>query len=149
MLFDCSKLEDIKEGVKYFKKLARSKKVIEIVNKPIKRSLKQNKYWHLLIGFCATQMNTPRQYMSEVMFKGYYNKDIFEESFTNARNKSFTYLKSSKDITDQEMNLAITRVINGFREDMGILLPLPEELTYEHRIYMENEIEKAVNRKEI
>ena len=133
----------VRKGVKKFKDGILKGKYVEITYKQPKRSLKQNNYWHLLIGFVATEMYAPKRYVSEYVFKELYNKDIFLETYTTKENKSFAYLKSSKDITDENMSIAIKRVLNGLREDTDIKnIPDPDGLKYEQEIYMRNKVEE-------
>ena len=142
MLYDPRKEIDKAQAIQNFNKLIDGSKPFRIEVKQFKRTLNQNDFWHLCIDYAATQMQVTKRYMSDEIFKRYYNKDIFEVVKTMRSGKQYKDLKSSKELTVEEMAIALTRVINGLREDAEIVLPDPDQRKYQ----MECEIEVEKNK---
>lgn len=91
----------------------------EIVN----RSLSQNAYLHVLIGIVAMTFGTSLEYAKSVYFKGVANKSIFTRSGTDKRtNQQYTRIRSSAELTKEEMSEAIDR-FKKWAATEGVYLP--------------------------
>ena len=93
-----------------------------------KRTIKQNKYLHLIIGYFACSYGESEEYVKEQYFKIAANKQLFLVSkFDKALNQEVNYTRSSRDLTIDEMQLAIERFRNWSSINAGIYLPSAEE----------------------
>lgn len=125
MIFDLTNPLDVQRIKTRLEMLARKGRTIELKEKKVQRSLPQNKYLHLILGYFASQTG----YRVEEVKKNYYkelcNPDLFiierEYKFIGKK-KDF---KSSKDLTTEEMSLSIERFRNWAASEAGIYLPPP------------------------
>lgn len=91
-------------------KLAESGKVVELTEKKPKRTLNQNAYLWLLIGYWATQTGYTKD-ESEAIYKE-VNKDIYFVDKEIAGEK-VRYIRHTYELDTREMSLSIERWRNG------------------------------------
>lgn len=99
--------------------------VVELTEKTL-RTQKQNNYLHLLLGVIAMDVGVRLKVAKEEYFKKLINSDIFirkvEDKFFGFRLET----RSSRDLSVEEMNLAIDRLRKWGAEN-GYYLPSPED----------------------
>mgnify|MGYP002519981192 CR=1 FL=1 len=86
------------------------------------RSRNQNNYLHLLIGVVAMETGTTLPYCKEVYFKRLANKDLFVSVRRDQYAGEVEILRSSTDLTKEEMSLAIDR-FKRWAYEQGIAIP--------------------------
>ena len=120
MIFNLSNHYEIPKFKEYVNKLFSERAVVEVKKKLPNRTLAQNSYLHLLLG--------------------YFNRDLFERKTVNKKGNEVTYLRSSAELTTGEMTLSIDRFRNWSASVAGIYLPAANE--QQMLIYAQQEIER-------
>lgn len=113
--------------------LFKASKIVELKEKDVVRTLKQNSYLHLIISYFASQYGCGADEAKIDFYKRTCNRDLFERERTNKRGEVKTYLRSSADLTKEEMSLSIDRFRFWSVSVAGIYLPSKEDgemLTY-------------------
>lgn len=107
-------------------KLAESGKIVELTEKKPKRTLNQNAYLWLLIGYWATQTGYTKD-ESESIYKE-INKDIYFVDKEIAGEK-VRYIRHTYELDTREMSLSIERWRNWavMNEAFSVYLPAPNE----------------------
>lgn len=113
--------------LKVKKEIESGNNVVEFcVCKP-KRTLKQNKYLHVVLSYFACSIGLSTNYVKQNYFKLLCNKDIFvvdaEDIFIGKTRR----IRSSSELTTEEMSIAIERFRNWSSETAGIYIPSAEE----------------------
>lgn len=108
-------------------KLIKDGKVFELTEKKPKRSLSQNAYLHVLLGYFAAQTGNTLEWVK----KEYYKKLVNPTTFIRSKEDRFMgvvkYLRSSSDLDTAEMTATIDRFRNWSAGEAGIYLPAPDE----------------------
>lgn len=128
--------QQFKEKVEYF---LQKEYVVTLSRKMEKRSLKQNNYLYLLIGYFATESGYSVDEVKIDYFKKLCNPDLFYRVRINKKGVQIKYLRSSSELDVSEMTLAINRFRNWSAMEAGIYLPSPED--NEFLLHCEREIE--------
>ena len=108
-------------------KLIRERKVFDLTEKKPQRSLSQNAYLHVLIAYFACQYGETEEYVKREYFKKLVNPDTFIRERDDRFLGRIKYLRSSADLTTEEMTLCIDRFRNWSSAQAGIYLPSPDE----------------------
>lgn len=110
--------------------------VVELVEKTF-RTRNQNSYLHLIIGVVAMETGNTLDYCKEWYFKRLCNRDLFVSVKTDRYAGEIEVLRSSSDLTKEEMSIAIDR-FKRWASENGIYLPNPgdEDLLREISIEM-------------
>lgn len=116
-------------------------RVVELTEKSL-RTQNQNNYLHLLIGVVAMETGNTLEDAKAVYFKEECNADIFRITKTDKRGKSFSALRSTADLTKEEMSIAIDRFKRWGAEN-GIYMPAPGDESLLKMIAVEMERNKA------
>lgn len=143
MLFNLQNEYDVPKFKQYVNKLFKERAVVEVKRKNPARTLAQNSYLHLLLGYFASETGYSVEEVKIDIFKRICNRDIFEKEVTNKKGKTIRTLRSSADLSTTEMSLAIERFRNYSSSQTGIYLPSPNEK--EFLIYAQQEIERSKN----
>ena len=106
------------------------------------RTNQQNKYLHLIIGWFAIEYGCGRDEAKIDFYKRAANKDIFVRELINKRGAKVVYLRSSSDLTVEEMALSITRFRDYASGVAGIYLPSANEKEFLNHIAAEIERNK-------
>lgn len=102
--------------------------VVEIRKKDCERTPSQNRYLHYILSFFADETGYSLDEVKVTFFKRTCNCDIFVRSHTNKRGKDVEYLRSTSELTKEEMSLAISRFRNwSSMPPVGIYIPSPED----------------------
>lgn len=97
--------------------------VVELTERAI-RTRSQNNYLHLLIGVVAMETGNTLDYCKEWYFKRLCNKDLFVTTRTDRYAGQVEVVRSSADLTREEMSIAIDRFKRWGAEN-GIYMPNP------------------------
>lgn len=144
MLYDLSQAKHREQVRKRFDAILKNDTgILELKLLKPKRTIKQNNYLHLIIGYFACAYGESEEYVKEHYFKMAANKQLFLVSKRDkVLNEEVTYLRSSRDLTTDEMQLAIERFRNWSSINAGIYLPSADE----HRLLELAEIEIERNK---
>ena len=116
--------------------------IIELSEVKPRRSIKQNKYLHLLLGFFASEYGETIDYVKEQYFKLAANRSIFVRERDDKLAGRVSYLRSTRNLDKGEMQIAIERFRNWSSINAGIYLPSADE----HRLLELAEIEISRNK---
>ena len=108
-------------------KLYKDQKVVELTEKKPVRTIQQNKYLHVIIGYFASQCGYTLDYVKDNYFKKLCNKDIFVRETDDQYLGKVTIVRSSTSLDTSEMTTAIDRFRNWASAEAGIYLPEPHE----------------------
>lgn len=126
MIYDLSKpLDRQKFKVRVNHLFAQSKQV-ELTEKTF-RSLRQNSYLHCLLGILAIDQGLTIDYVKEFYYKRLVNPDIFVITKEDKMIGKIEVLRSSKDLTKEEMSKSIDKLRNWASSELGCYLPSADE----------------------
>ena len=122
--------------------LIKNEKRVELreIRKP--RTIKQNRYLHLICGWFGLQTGYDRDTVKVEFFKK-VNREMFEVDVSGNLG-TFKRWKSSSELNTLEMTQAIERFRNWANLEAGIYLPAPNET--EHLAQLEEEVNRYGNR---
>lgn len=86
------------------------------------RTLSQNAYLHLLLGVLAMEFGERMEYCKSVIFKRVVNPELFVQRVNDRFAGETEILRSSRDLTTEEMTTAIDR-LKVWASQQGIYLP--------------------------
>lgn len=99
--------------------------IIELTEKKQKRTLSQNAYLHLLLGYFASQTGNTLEWVKQQYYKKLCNPNIFIGEREDRFLGRVKYVRSSADLRTDEMNMSIERFRNWAASEAGIYLPDP------------------------
>lgn len=105
-----------------------------------KRTLRQNAYLHAILAYFATQYGENTDYVKQYIFKRFANPDLFIRDKQDPLIGNVKILRSTRDLTTEELTIAIDRFRTWASKEAGIYLPSAEEQQY--LAYMETEIDR-------
>lgn len=120
--------------------LVQAGEYVELTKKHTKRSLAQNSYLHLLLGFFASEFGYTLEEVKFDIFKKHCNPDIFIRQRRNKRGNEVKYVRSSTELDKLEMTRAIERFRNYSSAQCGLYLPEPNE--YEAIFFAQQQVEQ-------
>ncbi len=100
---------------------------VELKRKASQRSRSQNNYLHLLLGYFALEFGYSLEQVKMQFFKILCNADIFIHQRPNKYGETVDHIRSSAELTTEEMSTAITRFRNYSASECGLYLPEPGE----------------------
>ena len=127
MLYDLSNDLDRENFKLRSNRLYEGKKIVELKEKKPKRSINQNSYLHLILGYFASQYGCSLEYCKEKYYKILCNKEIFIREKQDEFLGTIKVLRSSADLDTSEMTTSIERFRNWSASEAGIYLPSPDE----------------------
>lgn len=139
-IFNLQNEYDIPKFKAYVNKLFQERAVVEVKKKLPNRTLAQNSYLHLLLGFFGSQYGCSLEKAKIDFYKRTCNRDLFERKMVNKMGREVTYLRSSAELTTGEMTLSIDRFRNWSASVAGIYLPAANE--QQMLVYAQQEIER-------
>ena len=140
MIYNLSNPYEQQGFLDHVTKLLESGAMVELKKKSPKRSLAQNAYLHLILGYFGSEYGASLDEVKVDFFKRECNRDIFERESVNKKGRTVKYLRSSAELTSAEMTTAIERFRNWSASVAGIYLPSPNEEQF--LAYCEQEIER-------
>lgn len=141
MIFNLQNEYDIPKFKEYVNKLFEARAIVEVKKKLPNRTLSQNSYLHLLLGYFAAEYGCSADEAKVDFFKRGCNRDLFERRAVNRRGEEVAFLRSSAELTTGEMTLAIDRFRNWSAAQAGIYLPGPNET--DMLLYAQQQIERS------
>lgn len=125
MIYNLSNPLDVQNAKTRLELLVKRGSIIELTEKKPKRSLSQNRYLYLLLGYFASQTGDTLEWVKQQYYKKLCNPDIFigerEDKFLGR----VKYVRSSADLRTDEFSLALERFRNWSASEAGIYLPDP------------------------
>lgn len=132
MLINPNNEIELQKAKKRFEWLIENGRTFELTEKKKKRTYKQNRYLHLLLGFFGLEFGYT---LNEA--KMLYKK-VNLEIYKYTKNKE-TFLRSSAELNTEQMSVSIERFRN-YSNDAGLYLPEANEVNYLNHI--EEELNK-------
>ena len=123
MLYNLSSPLDVQNARTRLEMLVKRGCTIELSEKKAKRSLSQNRYLHLLLGYFASQTGNTLEWVKQQYYKKLCNPDLFIGEREDLFLGRVKYVRSSADLRTDEMNLSIERFRNWSAAEAGIYLP--------------------------
>lgn len=114
--------------------------MVELKKKHPQRTLAQNRYFYVLLGYYAQEFGYSIDEVKQDVFKRLCNEDLFVRTRTNKRGNEVKYLRSSSELSTTEMTMAIERFRNYSSAVAGLYLPAPNESNF--IAYCEQQIER-------
>lgn len=99
--------------------------VVELTEKTL-RSYNQNSYLHLLIGTIAMETGVSLEYAKREYFKKLVNREIFIRKEHDRFSGEIEIIRSSADLSVEEMRISIDR-FRMWAAEQGFYLPSPED----------------------
>jgi hypothetical protein len=114
-----------------FERMCTKGATVELTEKKPSRSLRQNSYLHLILGWFAMNYGETLDYVKQEFFKRTVNPDIFVYQRVNQKTGEIRQaLRSSRDLDTREMTVAVERFRDWSAKEAGIYLPAPNEEKY-------------------
>ena len=126
MIYDLSKPLDREKFKVRVNHLFAQGKQVELTEKTF-RSLRQNSYLHCLLGILAIDQGLTIDYVKEFYYKRLVNPDIFVLTKEDKLVGKIEVLRSSKDLTKEEMSKSIDKLRNWASSELGCYLPSADE----------------------
>ena len=101
-----------------------------------RRSTAQNSYLHVVLGAFALHVGEPLQYVKQEIYKRMVNKSLYVREKDNPALGHIVYLRSSTELTKDEMSLSIDR-FRKFAAEFGCYTPAPGDFEMISRINAE------------
>lgn len=101
--------------------------MVELTNKK-PRSMRANSYLHVILSYFALQIGEKLEDVKTLYYKQECNRDIFiRYKFDRILGRERMCIRSTRDLTTDEMNLSIERFRNFASQRAGIYLPSGNE----------------------
>ena len=126
MVYDLSKPLDREKFKLRVNHLFAKGKQVELVEKT-QRSLSQNAYLHCLLGILAIDQGVTIEYAKEFYYKRHVNRDLFVLTKKDKFLGDIEVLRSSRDLTKEEMSKSIDKLRNWASSELGCYLPSADE----------------------
>ena len=104
-------------------RLIKKKAIIDLTEHRQRRSLPQNSYLHLLLGYFASQTGNTLEWVKRKYYKELVNPTIFIREKQDPFIGAVKYLRSSADLDTEEMSTSIDRFKNWSAQEAEIYLP--------------------------
>lgn len=134
MKYNTAIKQEKSQAFSYFMRLANKKYMVEVKRVMPGRTLRQNSYLHLLLGYFGQHFGYTLDEAKTV-----YKRDVNPSIYVYTKNGA-KFLRSSADLDTQEMTKSIDR-FREFSNEQG--LPLPTATDQEWLRQIDNEIERS------
>lgn len=111
--------------------------VVDLTAKKERRTIPQNAYLHLILGWFAIETGNTLGFVKQEYFKRYINPDLFVVEIDDKHLGEVSVLRSSRDLNTAEMTTAIERFRNWSSAEAGVYLPSPDEQAFLQSIEIE------------
>lgn len=115
--------------------------VVELTERSF-RTKRQNNYLHLLLGVVAMETGNTLADVKRHYFKDICNADLFHRQHFDKLNNAVTTIRSTADLTKEEMSTAIDR-FKRWGSENGIYMPNPGDESLLREIAIEMGRNKA------
>lgn len=129
MMYDLKNPLDRERFKKKANDLYKRQVMVELSEKT-KRSPQANRFLHLLISYLAIETGNTSDYTKEVFYKRAANKALFVREKDDEYLGKVEYLRSSADLSKEEMALSIDRFRDWSSQTAGIYLPAANEQAF-------------------
>lgn len=130
MIYDLSKIIDKERFKKRCNQLFKAGKLVELSDRT-NRSLSQNSYLHLIIAYLGVELGLSPEYVKREYYKIASNPDLFVRTKTDQlTGKQVNVLRSSSDLTKEEMTLSIQRFLYWSANVAEVTLPEPDDQNF-------------------
>jgi hypothetical protein len=119
-----------------------AKKLVELKEYKPQRTDRQNRYLHVILGEFAMETGCTLDWVKREYFKKICNPSIFLIKKQDKYAGDVEFLRSSAELTTEEMTTAIERFRNWSVAEAGIYLPAPNEHEYLDAIEREMQYKK-------
>lgn len=127
MIFDLKNEYQIQKFDEQVRKLKEKRALVELKDKKLNRTLSQNNYLHLILGYFGCEYGCSMDEAKVDFYKRTCNRDLYERKRVNKRGIEVSYLRSSSELSTDEMALSIDRFRNWSASVAGIYLPAANE----------------------
>lgn len=128
MVFDTSISGNGDSAIALLQKYIGQHEVVEVKKVNCNRTISQNNYLHLILSFFSDETGYSLDDVKVNFFKRTCNADIFVRARQNKRGQEVTFLRSTSDLSKEEMSLAISRFRNwSASPPVSIYIPSPED----------------------
>lgn len=127
MILDLSKDFERQKFDTYAEHLKKKGCIVEVKERKKQRSLSQNAYLHVVLGYFASEFGYDLESVKYDIFKKEVNKEIFERVRNNRHGTPVTYYRSTSNLDTGEMTTAIERFRNYSAMTAGLYIPEPHE----------------------
>lgn len=136
MLYNTSNPVERQKAITRIKKLLDNKSIVEIIEKKPIRTIKQNRYLHLILGFFASETGYTLEEVKQEIFKKIVNPAIFYEGEIGEI-VTIQRWRSTADLDTLELTQAIEKFRDYSSAQVGIYLPSPDEKDFILQIEIE------------
>lgn len=126
-LYNLKNPYDVKKFKEKCEEMISKKSYVELKNKLTQRTMAQNSYLHVLLGYFGSEFGMTLEQVKYDIFKKICNKDIFVRKRKCKRGFEVTYIRSTTELDKGEMTTAIERFRNYSSAECGLYLPTPHE----------------------
>ena len=127
MIFNLENEWEVPKFKEYVNKLFVKKARVEVKEKHPGRTLAQNSYLHLLLGYFGSEYGCSLDEAKIDFYKRTCNRSLYERKTINKKGQEITYLRSSAELTTEEMSMSIERFRDWSASVAGIYLPSANE----------------------
>lgn len=127
MIFDLGNQNEIDGLKEYLNRQTKKGSTIEINVKSGQRTVDQNKYLHVLLGIIAVEYGESIEYVKKHIYKGIINSDIFTREAKTESGEIQKILRSSSDLSKDEMTKSIDKMKDYAMKEMEVYLPEANE----------------------
>lgn len=127
MLYNLSNYVERDRFQRRVEALLKTSPIVELTEKKLQRTLPQNSYLHLILGWFALEHGLTIDYVKSNYFKKLCNNEIFVVVVDDTYLGQVEKLRSSRDLDSAEMTTAIERFRKWSAETAGFYLPSPNE----------------------
>lgn len=142
MIYNLSEILNRERFKRRINQLYEKRCVVELTEKKPLRTIKQNSYLHLILGYFAIETGNGMDYVKREYFKILCNTEIFVREIDDKFLGKIKIVRSSSALDRGEMTTAIDRFRNWSAGEAGIYLPEPNENEFLEHIQMEMERNK-------
>ncbi|MEG0697505.1 hypothetical protein [Algoriella sp.] len=136
MIYKTHNIHHQQRAIERFKFLINKKATIELTEKKPKRTIKQNSYLHMILGWFGFEFGYTLEEVKQDIFKKIVNPVIFYEGeFGNL--VPIQRWRSTATLDTKEMTIAIDNFRDYASREAGIYLPSPDEKDFLDEIYIE------------
>ena len=139
MRYDFNNPLHITDASLKLERLIERKAVVELTEKR-QRTLSQNAYLHVLLAYLALRTGNTLDYVKRNYYKIHCNPELFiVEKDDQVLHRKVKTLRSSSDLTKEQMSLSIDRLRNWSNLEAEIYLPTAEEGQFLRELEMQIE----------
>jgi|SRR5690625_3710071 len=130
MYFDFTLEEDVKAAQKWLENAIEKQYYVSMRKRSGQRTLSQNAYLHVLFNIFSLDSGYSTEEVKQRIFKTIVNRDVF---CVVDELSGDIYVRSTAELSKDEMSFCIDRFRNFAAMEMGIYLPFAHEHTELHK----------------